>query len=239
MLELKEVENLRLYRQVADQITELLRKGRWSLGERLPAERELAKQLGVSRPTVREAVIALELVGLVEVRTGAGIYIKALPDAVDSGLVTGNDQGPSPFDLIEARIVIEGEIAGIAAASISSEELENLLLAIEKMESDIEQGNQHVSSREDGDFLFHSRIAAITKNSVLQSIVEQLWAGMRRPLFRAICERVSLPQNARRAVKDHRVILEAIAVGNSEAAKAAMRRHLEQVRGVLMQYSGE
>ncbi len=136
MLELREVENLRLYRQVAEQITDLLRKRRWGLGERLPAERELAKQLGVSRPTVREAIIALELVGLVEVRTGAGIYVKALPDTMETGLVAGNDQGPSPYDLIEARIVIEGEIAGIAASSISSEELENLLKAIEKMESE-------------------------------------------------------------------------------------------------------
>ncbi len=91
---------------------------------------------------------------------------------------------------------------------------------MKKWKANIENGNQRVSDREDGDFLFHSRIAAISKNSVLQSIVEQLWAGMRRPLFQAICERVHLPENALRAAKDHRIILEAIAMGNAEAAQS-------------------
>jgi len=228
------VESQRLYQQVACQIAEALAAQEWLPAQRLPSERDLALRFGVSRPTIREAIIALELQGLVEVRTGAGIFVRELPAEPAKAQKEAADQGPSPFDLISARVVIEGELAAIAARDITSEEIEGLAQAIDKMEADIEKGVQGVVSREDGDLLFHARIAEVSRNSVLRSIVEELWEGMRLPIFQAICRKVHLPSNARRAAKDHRVILEKIAAGDAEGARAAMRRHLEQVRRVLL-----
>jgi len=231
---LQAIETPKLYQKVAEQIVDLIRKGHWKEGDRLPAEREMAKQLGVSRPTVREAILSLELVGLVEVKTGAGIYVKSLQGVGGPNLITGEEDGPSPFDLIEARIIIESEVAAQAAEKITDGELAGLMTAIEKMEADIEKGVQMVTNREDGDRLFHSRIAAVISNTVMRSIVEQLWEGMRCPMFRAISNRVHLPENARTAVAAHRRIYEALAARSPERAKTAMREHLEQVRDVLL-----
>lgn len=231
---LQTIESQRLYRKVADQIARLIREEHWTRGERLPAEREMAQQLGVSRPTVREAIIALELLGMVEVRTGAGIYVADYHADPPPSLFEAEDQGPSPFELIAARRVFEGETAAIAAEQSTAQDLKGMLQAIEKMEQDIEKGVQLVTSQEDGDRLFHSRVAATTRNSVIQSIVEQLWEGMRRPLFAAICRRVQMPENARRAVQDHRAIYAEIAGGNMQGARAAMHCHLDQVERMLL-----
>jgi DNA-binding FadR family transcriptional regulator len=219
---------------VSDQIAGLIREGHWARGQRLPAEREMAAQLGVSRPIVREAIIALELLGMVEVRPGAGIYVADYHADPSLSLFEAEDPGPRPFELIAARRVIEGETAAIAAERITSPDLKGLLQAIEKMERDIDKGVQRVTSQEDGDRLFHSRVAAMAKNSVIQSIVEQLWEGMRRPLFAAICRRVRMPENAGRAVEEHRMIYAEIAGGNPEGARTAMHRHLDQVERMLL-----
>ena len=229
------VSTIRLYQQVAEQIARLIRVKHWKVGDRLPAERDMAQSLGVSRPTMREALVALELQGLVEVRTGAGIYVKADKAEPIAIVPDDKDPGPSPFDIIDARIVVEGEVAAIAATKIDPAELEGLEEAIEMMAADIKAGSQQVESKEDGDFLFHSRIAAVTRNTVLQSVVEQLWEGMRRPIFKAISQRVRLSRNALLALQDHRIIYDAIAAGDPDHAKNAMIRHLNQVKGVLLQ----
>src|SRR5437667_1767217 len=110
------IEPRRLYRQIAEQIRTLIRDGEFVPGARLPPERDLAKQLGVSRPSVREALIALEVEGLVEVRIGSGIYVQR-------GAATRSDEPSSvhaaagPFELLRARHVIESECAALAAKS--------------------------------------------------------------------------------------------------------------------------
>lgn len=234
-MSLQPIVTTRLYQQVAEQIAQLIQSKHWRPGERLPAERDMAKSLGVSRPTVREALVALELQGLVEVRTGAGVYVKSAGNEPVAIIQDEKDPGPSPFDIIDARIIIEGEMAAIAAASVGPAELESLAEAIAIMSEAIQFGAQQVDSKEDGDFLFHSRIAAVSCNTVLQSMVEQLWEGMRRPIFKAISARVRLSKNALRAVQDHRMVYDAIAAGDPSRAKEAMRRHLEQVKAVLLQ----
>src|SRR5579859_5818875 len=105
------IEGRRLYRQIAAQLSALIASGEFKPGQRLPGERELARQLGVSRPSVREALIALEVEEKVEVRVGSGVFVsqpRALPAAV-------LHQGEGPFELIRARWVVEGETAAIAA----------------------------------------------------------------------------------------------------------------------------
>ncbi len=231
---LKAIETERLYQQVARQIAELIRSGEWKVGERLPPERDLSVTLGVSRPTVREAMVALELAQLIEVRSGAGIYVRDANAHLTACLQSGLDSGPSPFELIAARRVIEGEIAAIAAMQITQAELEGIAAAIRKMESDIEAGLQGVASDQDGDLLFHKRLAEATRNSVLASLVEPLWEGMRKPMFAAISRRVSLPDNARRATEEHWAIHARLKEGDSEGARAAMHAHLDTVRHMLL-----
>src|SRR5437763_15771007 len=109
---LQAVDNRRLYRQIADQIAALIEKGEYGKGQRLPPERGLAKQLGVSRPSVREALIALEVEGYVEVRVGSGVYVVG-PQPAEPARAMPADSGP--FELIKARWLIEAECAAMAA----------------------------------------------------------------------------------------------------------------------------
>ena len=231
---LRAIEPQRLYQQVAAQLAELIRQGEWGLGERLPPERDLAGTLGVSRPVVREAMIALELSNIVEIRPGAGTYVASANGLHSLWLLSDLDTGPSPFDLISARRIIEGETAAMAATMAGAAELAGLEEAIAKMERDIEAGTQVISNQEDGDLLFHMRLAAATRNSVMESIVQQLWEGMRRPMFAAISDRAQLPRNAKRAAGEHRVILEQVRARDPEGARRAMQDHLDRVASLLL-----
>ena len=232
---LKAIESQRLYQQVAAQISELIWAGNWAVGQRLPAERELAERLKVSRPTVREAMIALELAGMVEVRTGSGIYVteRRMERAITRP--AGEDAGPSPFELIEARRVIEGEVAASAAVRATARDLRGLEEAIARMDTQIAAGTQHVSAEDDGDLLFHRRVAASSHNSTLENIIGELWEGMRQPIFGVLSERSELPENARRAVIEHKQIYDAVRTRDADGARAAMHRHLDHVREILLQ----
>jgi DNA-binding FadR family transcriptional regulator len=110
---IQSIEPRRLYRQIADQIRSLVRSGEYTPGQRLPPERDLARQLGVSRPSVREALIALEVEGLVEVRIGSGIYVLGGGNGHDREVQAAS----GPFELLRARWIIEGECAARAARS--------------------------------------------------------------------------------------------------------------------------
>src|SRR5438105_1653929 len=133
---LQAVDNRRLYRQIADQIAKLIAKGEYAAGERLPPERDLAKQLGVSRPSVREALIALEVEGYVEVRVGSGVYVNGPRPAAAAPLPA--DSGP--FELIRARWLIEGECAALAAKEATRAQVKAIEEALDEMEDSRERG---------------------------------------------------------------------------------------------------
>src|SRR6476619_5959186 len=130
-LPLQAVEPRRLYRQIADQLAQLIAKGEFPSGSRLPAERELAVSLGVSRTSVREAIISLEMSGLVEVRVGTGIFVTAPGSA---GGRHGVDTGPGPFELLDARRLVEGEIAALAARQASPDDVDAIRQCVTDME---------------------------------------------------------------------------------------------------------
>jgi DNA-binding FadR family transcriptional regulator len=219
------VANQRLYQQVAEQVAALIRGGELRAGERLPPERDLAKRLGVSRPTVREAMIVLEIEGLVEVRTGSGIYVRNPEGGAGTG---GFDAGPGAFELLAARLVIEPEIAAAAALAATPDDVRALAETI----ADLENAEDHRSSQEP-DRRFHAMIAGATRNSVLVQIVENLWGAMFSPIFERLASQTGLPENRRMTVADHRIILAAIEKGDAKAAHAAMRAHLGHVEAIL------
>src|SRR5689334_19987463 len=158
---LQAVEPLRLYRQIAGQIAALIEQGEYGVGSKLPAERELATLLGVSRASVREAVISLEIAGLVEVRVGTGIFVRDARRAREPFRHTSSaadDPELGPFELLAARALIEGEIAALAARTRRSADLQGLRDAIERMRRHAED----FSRRDAADREFHERIAAMT-----------------------------------------------------------------------------
>lgn len=222
------IETQRLYQRVADQIGTLIRNGEFAAGQRLPPERDLARSLGVSRPVVREAMIVLELEGLVEVRTGSGTFVSVPAPAGKAA--DAFDAGPGPFELISARKLVEAGIAFAAARSATPAQLDAIAEALSMMAEAVEAGRD---SRE-ADRLFHARIAEATGNAVLVSIVEGLWASMVSPVFDALGRRMGLPEHQGMALDDHARIYEALRRHDAAGAREAMHDHLTHVEGVLL-----
>jgi DNA-binding FadR family transcriptional regulator len=207
----------RLYRQIADQLRALIACGEFAVGTRLPPERDLATQLGVSRPSVREALIALEVEGLVEVRMGSGIYVRHA-DARAARRVTAE----GPLETLRARALIESELAAQAARQMKKAQIAGLREAIALMEQEAAAGRE--PSR--GDRLFHTRIAEAADNSVLLRMVTELFDERHNPLYEQLGSHFETAQTWASAIEEHRAVVEAIAAHSPQAARAAMARHL-------------
>jgi DNA-binding FadR family transcriptional regulator len=214
------IEPNRLYRRIAEQLRALIESGEYPVGTRLPPERDLAAQLGVSRPSVREALIALEVAGLVEIRVGSGIYART-PDTHEAGIVLHNEEGP--FELIRARALIEPEIAAAAARNLKRSQLDPIRATIGLMEADAAAGRIPTA----GDRLFHVRIAEAADNSVLVSVVGQLFDGRSNPLFVKLADYFENPKSWAAAIAEHRKVLDALAARDPDAARDAMRAHMQ------------
>ena len=155
---LQTIEPRRLYRQIADQLRALIERSEFAVGTRLPPERDLALQLGVSRPSVREALIALEVEGLVEVRMGSGVYVRQAESRSARKVMA-----EGPLEIIRARQLIEAELAAHAARHMKRPQVNGLREAIRLMEEAAAAGQTPTQ----GDRLFHTRIAEASNNSVL------------------------------------------------------------------------
>jgi GntR family transcriptional regulator, uxu operon transcriptional repressor len=219
-LPLQTVEPRRLYRQIADQIAGLIGNGEFARGTRLPAERELATLLGVSRTSVREALISLEIGGLVEVRVGSGVFVTAgaLPHPA------AGDKGPGPFELLSARTLVEGEVAALAADNAKPDDIETLRETIERMTTNVDD----FVIREEADRDFHLGIAKATGNGSLELVVEGLW-DQRAELWGRMQRHFHTEDLARRTIHDHAAILAALEAKDPAAARTAMHRHLGRV----------
>ena len=218
---LQAVDNRRLYRQIADQIAALIEKGEYGTGQRLPPERDLAKQLGVSRPSVREALIALEVEGYVEVRVGSGVYVLG-PHPANASAKLPADSGP--FELIKARWLIEAECAALAAKNATRAQVRGMEEALEQMQAERTKGSMPLAA----DRQFHLRIAEGSGNSALALVVKTLWDQRTGPLFLRLEHHFDTPGLWDSALTEHRAIVEAIARHDAQAARAAMRRHMDQ-----------
>ncbi len=215
------IEPRRLYRQIADQIRGLIKGGEYPSGARLPPERDLARQLGVSRPSVREALIALEVEGLVEVRIGSGIYVRAREASVGK---RAPEAAAGPFELLRARYVIESECAALAARSARRTQLAAIEDALSDMEHEMAAGRQPLPS----DRLFHVRIAEATGNGALVHVIQMLWDERTGELFTRLEHHYDTPELWRAAVNEHRGVLKSIAAHDPEGARAAMQRHMNK-----------
>jgi DNA-binding FadR family transcriptional regulator len=215
------IEPRRLYRQIADQIRTLIRSGEFPAGSRLPPERDLARQLGVSRPSVREALIALEVERMVEVRIGSGIYVLA---GGGEGAGAEPDAEAGPFELLRARYVIEAECAALAAKSAKKGQVQAIGEALAEMERELGETRQPLPA----DRMFHLRIAEATGNGALVAVVKMLWEERTGPLYKQLEHHYDSPQLWHAAMAEHRAVLKAIAAHDVAAARGAMQRHLNQ-----------
>lgn len=220
------VKAQRLYLQVAEQLTQLIRGGIPATGERLPSERDLAEQFGVSRPTIREAMIALEIAGLVEIRSGSGVYVLEAPVAAGPVL----DQGAGPFEILEARQVVECETAALAAGRISADQL----AALEALLVEMKKDNARQGMTEQADQRFHCGIAEASGNSVLAATVAWLWQLRNDSVISTRFHQRLREEGSRPIINDHRRILDALHAGDAAAARAAMAEHLRRVVQTLM-----
>lgn len=221
---LQTVEPQRLYRQIAEQLREAMEAGEFAVGARLPAERDLAKQLGVSRPSVREALIALEVEGWVEVRTGSGIYVLARPAKGSSAAAKVPLTEWGPLELIRARRVIEGEIAALAAQLAKRKHITAITAAVQAMKDDADRGVQPL----EGDRAFHTAIAEAADNVVLLETVQTFWDARRGPLFERLGNYFETVPSWRMAIAEHEAILAAIRAKDGAAARTAMQQHLDK-----------
>lgn len=215
----------RLYQSIARLLLESCATNGYQPGDRLPTERELAIEYNVSRPTIREAIIALEVQGILEVRVGSGAYFKGFPDT--------NDQAAfnvSAFELTEARLLLEGETAALAASHITDEELATL----EQLISEIAQENERNAGTEDADHQFHLTIARATRNSALVNLIENLWSLRAKSPETALLYAKARSANIKPVVDEHQVILDALRTRNPAKARAAMHAHLTAVLDSLL-----
>lgn len=216
--QLKPVDSRRLYQQIADQIRALILQGQFRTGTRLPPERELAQQLGVSRPSVREALIALEIEGSVEVRMGAGVYVRGVETAPQATAAMGE----SPVELMQARAALEGAVVVQACARVTTEGLATLRQTIADMQAAMAEGRHPLAA----DRSFHAAIAAMTGNSVLERLVRELFDERHSPLSTQLIAHSETAQTWVYAVKEHEAILQALEARDPLVAQTCMRAHL-------------
>jgi len=220
------IQSQRVYEQIAEHLTQLIRDRNMKPGDRLPPERELASQLGVSRPSVREAMIALETAGVVEVRTGSGTYIRELasPGIFHLPWATRQDAGPGVHEQFQARKLIEPELAALAVEAITDDEIAELVGAIDRAEKRFADGQP----AEEDDYFFHVSLAEFSRNTVLAALVRHLWDLRRNEMWNTIRTRVVTPAHRRQVITDRRSIVDALRRRDAKAARAAMRRYIRE-----------
>jgi len=227
------VESRRLYRQVADQIRLMIASGELAVGQRLPAERDLAEQLAVSRPTVREALIVLEVEGLVNIRMGSGIYVVRQHAAKVAGAEREPAEGP--FELLQARAIIECAIAEEAAGRAKPEDIALLDETLIRMGGLVNDASAVLAA----DRAFHTGIAAIVGNATLIRVTGEMFDMRMTPYFARLASYFEGPTTWRSAVGEHRAIRDAIAAGDAASARAAMRAHLTMSQKRFSESFGE
>ena len=215
----------RPYLKLAAEILALLAAKGVKAGERLPSERTLAEQFEVSRTSVREAIIALELQGAVEVRGGSGAYLVQTPATATQTPVFMPEAGPGPFELLRARCLIESEIAAAAAEVRKDADLDRIFEALADMRLHMDDK----VANEAADRRFHLHIAEATGNSVLLQMVTALWDHAKGPVWAKIDGHFHSPALRVSSQEDHQRVLDALIARDPVAARAAMRAHLERV----------
>ncbi|MDT9592107.1 FCD domain-containing protein [Nocardioides zeae] len=220
------VARTRLYEQVAEQITAWVAAEGLVAGDRLPPERELAVQLGVSRATLSQALVALEVVGVVAVRHGDGTVLtgaEAASAPVMSAIRAHADRLP---EVIDARDALETKIARLAAERRTDDDLAEIDAALRDMERDIEGGGRGVHADE----RFHGAVTRAAHSPLLAQMMATIGELIRESRIESLAQ----PERPRNSLAGHRAVADAIAAGDADGAAAAMHAHIMMVSDVAL-----
>lgn len=217
------VRRTRLFEGIVAQVRDLIRDGHLRPGQRLPAERDLAVRFQVSRASLREAIRALELEGLVVIRPGAGTFVSeegfdAAVDALARRLLAERE---ALADVVELRLLLEPQIATLAARRATPEDKERLEAILKEQEEQVARGETGAAA----DAAFHTAVASASHNQALV----RLSATLGDLLAPSRDETLQTPERSHRSLKSHRSILSAIQQGEAEAARQAMTEHIVSV----------
>ena len=217
-----EQKTQKLYEEIAAKMLAQIEEGVLRPGDRLPPERALAEEYGVSRTAIREALRSLEMMGCVESHVGEGTFIKApsLSDIVDPFSMIIAQNGRMGSELIEARLILETEIAALAARRRTEKQLAALERTVAEMAGDIEKGGMGIEADES----FHGILAEAAGNEALRVMLD-MCSGMlarTRPITQAV---KGVPKMT---LKDHNAICEAVRSQDEKAARRLMRTHLNR-----------
>lgn len=231
---LKPIRTRKIYEQIVDQIGQLVAQGQLKPGDRLPSERELVERFQVSRASIREAISALEMMGLIEVRSGEGTYIRQVNiESVVTPLAWMLFiEKDTDLELYEARKILEVQAAGLAAERAGEDEINEMFEALEIMRKDLEL--HHLG--EEADHNFHYAIARATHNKILFRLMNTLSDTMKKALKSSrskLYEHEDTPQNL---YVEHCLIYEAIKNHDAEKAQKLMLNHLIGVENHLAKY---
>jgi DNA-binding FadR family transcriptional regulator len=219
----------RRYLAVAQDLLAAIAQGRHAIGDRLPSDREIAAQGGVSRATAREALLALELVGVVEVRHGDGTYVLGRAGAT----VAGSALDVPPRELIETRLHLEPVVSGLAAQRITPDALAALRRDLDEATELVAEPGQLPRFMELG-LRFHADLAPCCGNSLMAGIVGQLVNAETHPLWVLVNQQVVSSEDARRGqLAGHRAVFGAVADGDADRAERAMRAHLDELEAAI------
>jgi DNA-binding FadR family transcriptional regulator len=223
-----------LYELIAERLLGWIREGTLSVGDRLPSERELAIRLGVSRSSVREAIGALQVEGVVHTKPGAGSFVAAAPSEL---AIAGSSSAPrpdaSPFAVLDAREMLEPAVARAAAERPQTDE--RIVELLDQMEHARDGQDPEARLRwSEADRLFHRQIAVMTGNPVLVSIAGYLAELMDQPLWRLLRDdEIAVPGRTVSHVAEHRLIHQCIVEGDGDAAAFQARYHVRRVRRLM------
>jgi len=225
--QLRQIDKRKAYREILEIIWQSIHRYGLRPGDKLPPEKDLANQLKVARPTLREALSVLDYMGIVESVQGGGYYVKSMTPNDFNGLVAGIGRSVSPYELVVARLTVEPEICKVAAAKREEEDVAYLGGVLNRIEQKVSQG---INPSEE-DLEFHLGVARATGNIILISIVEALLSLKKQVFYEAIQE-ARYRHNPRLddIRSDHESIFKAIKDKQEDEASRFMKRHLLRVK---------
>src|SRR5476649_2169617 len=221
------------YQEIGRDLRQKITAGDYPVNTRLPPERNIAETYGVSRTIIREALLMLELEGIVDIRQGSGVYVIRIPrEDADEPVIYESEVGP--FELLQARQLLESNIAAFAAKMATKMDIENLRRTLEQEQSAIVANDESG----DNDRLFHLLIAGATQNQMLLDSVKNIWLHRdSSPLWKQLHSHIATRGYRLKWLADHQNILAALRRRDVMGSYQAMWQHMENVKNTLMELS--
>ena len=217
---IEKIAQKKAYMQIVEQLKQMITTGEYKPGDRLPPERELSLKFGVSRPTVREALSAMEILDIIDIQVGSGAYVRKIPGRQTEGLLLDMHSEFSPTELLEARLPVEGAMAALAAIKATPEAIAEMKIIYAELVKDVQNNNYQPEK----DHQLHLKIAESTKNAHFVEIINYFNQQMENKLWKAFSEQI--PYRKDRLIHNHLEIIRAIEERDPDKARAMMEMHI-------------